>query len=71
MLYPCCMAIVIVTSGHHYVLDVVGGGVVVSLAYGLTGAFPRAKRILVPVSLGAGLFSANALEEENAKTAGS
>jgi membrane-associated phospholipid phosphatase len=71
VLYPCCMAIVIVTSGHHYVLDIVGGGVVVSLAYGLTRAFPRAKRILVPVSLGAGLFSANALEEENAKTAGS
>ena len=35
VLYPCCMALVIVTTGHHYILDVAGGGGVVGLAYSL------------------------------------
>ena len=35
ILYPCCMAIVIVTTGHHYILDIAGGATVVSLAFGL------------------------------------
>jgi membrane-associated phospholipid phosphatase len=40
-LYPCCMALTIVITGHHYILDIVGGGVVVGLAYILVKAFPH------------------------------
>ncbi len=40
-LYPCCMALTIVITGHHYILDIVGGGIVVGLAYTLVKAFPR------------------------------
>jgi membrane-associated phospholipid phosphatase len=29
------MALVIVTTGHHYFLDIVGGGIVVGLAFTL------------------------------------
>lgn len=42
-LYPCCMAMVIVTSGHHYFLDIAGGGVVVGLAYSLAKMLSHAK----------------------------
>lgn len=40
VLYPSCMAFTIVTTGHHYFLDIVGGGGVVGLAYTLVRAFP-------------------------------
>ena len=40
VLYPSIMAIVIVVTGHHYVLDIVGGGSVVGLAYGLVKTLP-------------------------------
>jgi membrane-associated phospholipid phosphatase len=33
--YPVFMAWVVVTTGHHYLLDIVGGGLVVALAYSL------------------------------------
>ncbi len=35
VLYPCYMAVVIVTTGHHYILDITGGAIVIGLAYGL------------------------------------
>lgn len=31
--YPCCMALVIILTAHHYFLDVIGGGAVVGLTY--------------------------------------
>ena len=31
--YPCCMALVIILTAHHYFLDVIGGGTVVGLTY--------------------------------------
>jgi membrane-associated phospholipid phosphatase len=40
VLYPCCMALAIVITGHHYFLDILGGGVVVSLAYALVKTVP-------------------------------
>ena len=40
VLYPCCMASVIVITGHHYILDIIGGGTVVSLAYTLVKVIP-------------------------------
>jgi membrane-associated phospholipid phosphatase len=43
-LYPLSMAFTIITTGHHYILDVVGGGVVVSSAYLLVNALPRSTR---------------------------
>jgi hypothetical protein len=70
VLYPCCMASVIVTSGHHYILDIVGGGIVVVLAFSLSKVFPRAKGKLVPISLGADLFSSNFMGDEKAKKTG-
>jgi len=46
LLYPAFMALVIVTTGHHYILDIVGGAVVVGLAYSLVGVLaPRPKRV--------------------------
>jgi hypothetical protein len=53
MLYPCCMALVIVTTGHHYFLDIVGGGVVVGLAYTLVKVTPRVARELPSSPAGA------------------
>ena len=49
ILYPCCMALVIVATGHHYVLDVAGGGVVVGLARGLVKVLPRVKSTPIPL----------------------
>jgi membrane-associated phospholipid phosphatase len=40
VLYPAMMALVIVTTGHHYLLDVIGGGIVVSLAYKIVRTAP-------------------------------
>lgn len=40
VLYPSCMALVIVTTGHHYFLDILGGGIVVAVAYSLVRAVP-------------------------------
>ena len=40
VLYPSCMALVVVTTGHHFFLDIVGGGIVVGLAYTLVKALP-------------------------------
>jgi membrane-associated phospholipid phosphatase len=46
VLYPATMAVVIVTTGHHYFLDIVGGGIVVGLAYALVKTFPFVVREL-------------------------
>jgi membrane-associated phospholipid phosphatase len=40
VLYPSFMALVIVTTGHHYFLDIVGGGLVVGLAYSMVKGLP-------------------------------
>jgi membrane-associated phospholipid phosphatase len=40
VLYPSCMAFVVVTTGHHFFLDIVGGGIVVALAYTLVKTLP-------------------------------
>jgi hypothetical protein len=50
--YPCCMALVIVTTGHHYLLDIVGGGVVVGLAYSLVQVLSRMRLVPVLVAVG-------------------
>jgi hypothetical protein len=47
VLYPGCMALVVVTTGHHFFLDIVGGGIVVGLAYTLVNALPRWTRAVV------------------------
>jgi membrane-associated phospholipid phosphatase len=49
VLYPSCMALVVVTTGHHFFLDIVGGGIVVGLAYTLVQAFPRWTRTVAQV----------------------
>jgi hypothetical protein len=41
VLYPTLMALVVVTTGHHYVLDIVGGGIVFGAAYVLVRAAPQ------------------------------
>jgi membrane-associated phospholipid phosphatase len=41
VLYPSVMALVIVITGHHYFLDIVGGGIVIGLAYALVYALPH------------------------------
>jgi membrane-associated phospholipid phosphatase len=51
-LYPLCMALVIVMTGHHYFLDIAGGGVVVGLAYGLVNLLSRTRRSTLPVGVG-------------------
>jgi membrane-associated phospholipid phosphatase len=38
ILYPCLMALVIVTTGHHYFLDILGGGIAVGVAYAIVKA---------------------------------
>jgi membrane-associated phospholipid phosphatase len=38
--YPSFMALVIVTTGHHYILDIAGGGIAIALAYSLVKALP-------------------------------
>jgi membrane-associated phospholipid phosphatase len=38
------MAFTIVTTGHHYILDIVGGGVVVGTAYLVVNALPSSTR---------------------------
>jgi membrane-associated phospholipid phosphatase len=40
ILYPSFMALVIVTTGHHYFLDIAGGGLVIGLAYTLVRVSP-------------------------------
>lgn len=40
VLYPVFMAAVIIATGHHYFLDIAGGGMVVGLAYGLVKGLP-------------------------------
>jgi hypothetical protein len=52
IVYPTMMASVIVITGHHFLLDIVGGALTVSFSYGLVSAFPRAfKRTPVAVPL--------------------
>jgi membrane-associated phospholipid phosphatase len=46
-LYPCLMAVVVVMTGHHYLLDIVGGGIAASLAWRLT-QFLRARKDTAP-----------------------
>jgi membrane-associated phospholipid phosphatase len=41
ILYPSLMALVIVTTGHHYFLDIAGGGLVIGLAYMLVKVSPH------------------------------
>jgi hypothetical protein len=46
VLYPAFMALVIVTTGHHYIVDIAGGAVVVGLAYSLVRLlFTSPKRV--------------------------
>jgi hypothetical protein len=40
VLYPTCMALVIVTTGHHFFMDIVGGAIVVGSAYVLVKTLP-------------------------------
>lgn len=40
VLYPSFMALVIVTTGHHFILDIAGGGIVIGLAYSVVKALP-------------------------------
>jgi len=49
VLYPSCMAFVVVTTGHHFFLDIVGGGLVVGLAYALVKARPHWTRAVARV----------------------
>lgn len=63
-LYPCCMAVVIVLTGHHYFLDIVGGGVVVGLAYGLVKMIHPAKE---PALITAGLNADRACRKNSPK----
>lgn len=53
LLYPLCMAMVIVTTGHHYFLDIAGGGAVVGLAYSLVKLLSRTRCSSWPVGAGA------------------
>jgi membrane-associated phospholipid phosphatase len=53
VLYPCCMAIAIVITGHHYFLDIVGGGGVIALAYSIVKTLPRAFPVPTPDAAGA------------------
>ena len=52
LLYPFCMAIVIVTTGHHHVLDVLGGATLVGFAYGLVKALSRTRSWSLPIGVG-------------------
>ena len=52
-IYPSCMAVVVVATGHHYILDIAGGAVVVLLAQGLVKTLPSA--VGVPAHRVAGL----------------
>jgi membrane-associated phospholipid phosphatase len=52
VLYPSFMALVIVATGHHYILDIVGGAVIVGLAYSLVKTLPYIAKEL-PSSPGA------------------
>jgi membrane-associated phospholipid phosphatase len=40
VLYPSFMALVIVVTGHHYILDIVGGAIIIGMAYGLVKTLP-------------------------------
>jgi hypothetical protein len=42
------MALVIVATGHHYLLDILGGGIVIALAYVIVKAIPYAVNELSP-----------------------
>jgi hypothetical protein len=53
LLYPCFMAVVIVTTGHHYILDIVVGGAIVGSAYRLVNQALRGKSAPSPVTAGA------------------
>jgi membrane-associated phospholipid phosphatase len=41
LIYPMCMLIAVVVTGNHYLLDVVGGIVVVAMAYGVATLLDR------------------------------
>lgn len=62
VLYPFCMALVIVTTGHHYILDIAGGAVVVGLAYSLVQTLLRTR--LIPVPVAAGGYDAGSYREK-------
>lgn len=57
LVYPSFMALVIVITGHHYFLDIIGGGIVVGVAYALVRALPyvaealRTPHLTVPDSV--------------------
>jgi hypothetical protein len=65
--YPICMAFVIITTGHHYFLDIAGGAAVVGMAYCLVRAFSRGFGKLVPVPIGDGMRLAEAQSHRNTK----
>jgi len=64
VLYPFCMALVIVTTGHHYILDIAGGAVVVGLAYSLVQTLSHTR--LVPLPVATGNYNASAYREKTA-----
>jgi membrane-associated phospholipid phosphatase len=48
--YPSFMALVIVATGHHYIMDIAGGGIAIALAYSLVKTLPYVAREMVPSS---------------------
>jgi hypothetical protein len=53
VLYPSFMAMVIVTTGHHFFLDIAVGGLVIGLALSVVKAIPLMKRVPIPAGIGA------------------
>lgn len=55
VVYPACMAFTVIVTGHHFFLDILGGALVVGLAYGLVKLFSRVRREDVVWSAKAGM----------------
>ncbi len=55
VVYPACMAFTVVVTGHHFFLDILGGALVVGLAFGLVKLFPHFRREDVVWSAKAGV----------------
>jgi hypothetical protein len=51
-LYPACMALVIVATGHHYLMDILGGGAIIGLAFSLVKVLPVLQRAPLLIDLG-------------------
>jgi hypothetical protein len=48
VLYPCAMAVAIVTTGHHYLVDIAAGGLIVGSTHGLVKWLTRDRRAPSP-----------------------